>query len=254
MKKLLIVLGALLAVVAIGVFASSFFLGSLVTRGVNRYAPGITGTPVTLESAALSPLSGTGTLKGLFVGNPPGWKNPKAFSFGKVHLDIEPRSLLGDHIIINEMVIEAPEFVYETKLISSNVKEILDNIERSLGRGGDTPADQPTTDDGKPLKFTVKRFRLENAVVTVGAGNSSIAAKMPAMMLTDLGVKEGGLTANQLATRVLTQILTDITRAVAGAALNAGSASGAAGKDAAVSAAKKAGEELKKLIGGNADK
>lgn len=251
MKKLLIVLGSLLALVAIGLFVASFFLGSLVTKGVNRYAPGITGTPVTLASASISPLSGTGTLNALFVGNPPGWKSDKAFSFGKVHLNVEPRSLLSDHIIINEMVIEAPEFVYETKIISSNVKEILNNIEKGLGRGGDTPADQPETADGKPLKFTVKRFRLENAKVTIGAGNSSFVAQMPPLILADLGTKEGGLTANQLATQVLAHILTNITRAVAGAALNAGSASGAAGADAAVSAAKKAGEELKKLIGGD---
>lgn len=244
MKKLLLILGSLLVLIVVGLFVASFFLGSIVAKGVNRYAPEITGTPVTLESASISPFSGTGTLTGLFVGNPSGWKSDKAFSFGKIHLHVEPPSLLGDHIIIQELVIEAPEFVYETNLVSSNVKEILNNIEKGLGSGG-KPAEQPVADDGKPLTFTVKNFRLENAKVTVGAGNSSFAAQMPALVLSDLGTDEKGLTANELATEVLAQILGNLTRAVAGSALNSGSAS---------DAAKQAADNLKKLIGGEKKK
>lgn len=250
MKKILITLGVLLALIAIGLFAASFFLGSFVTKGVNRYGPGITGTPVVLEDASISPLSGSGTLNSLFVGNPPGWKSDKAFSFGKVHVNVEPRSLLSDHIIVNEVVIEAPEFVYETKIITSNLKEILNNIEESLGRSGEKPAEQPTSDEGKPLKFTVKSFRLEHARITIGAGTSSLIAEMPPLVLTDLGTRQGGITANELAKEVVAQILGNVSRAVAGSVLNAGSASGAAGIDSATEAAKRAGEGLRKIISG----
>jgi energy-coupling factor transporter transmembrane protein EcfT len=253
MKKLLIVLGSLLALVAIGLFVASFFLGSIVTKGVNRFAPGITGTAVTLDSASISPLSGAGTLNQLLVGNPPGWKSDKAFSFGKVHVSVEPRSLLGEHIIVNEVHIEAPEFVYETKIISSNIKEILNNIEKSIGGGTQTPGEQPTTKEGKPLKFEVKRFRLENAKVTLGVGATALSMPMPPLVLTDLGTKEGGITANQLATKIVANILANITKAVADSALNIGSASGAAGADAASDAAKKAGEGIRKLFGGEKD-
>ncbi|MDF3056289.1 MAG: hypothetical protein K0R17_504 [Rariglobus sp.] len=253
MKKLLIILGSLLALVVIGLVVASFFLGSIVTKGVNDFAPGITGTKVTLDSAAISPLSGAGTLKGLFVGNPPGWKSDKAFSFGKVHVSIEPRSLLGDHIIINEVLIEAPEFVYETKVFSSNIKDILNNIEKNLGGGTEKPAGEPTTKEGKPLKFEVKSFRLEKARATLGVGPSAITVPMPPLVLTDLGTKEGGITANQLATKVVANILTNITKAVADSALNIGSASGAAGADAVSGAAKKAGAGLKKIFGGDKD-
>jgi hypothetical protein len=137
MKKLLIIVGVFCAVVVIGVVVASLFLGSIVTKGVNRFAPRITGTKVTLDSASISPLSGSGTLHGLLVGNPEGWKSDKAFSFGKVHVSIEPASLVGDHIIIKEMLIEAPEFVYETKIISSNIKDLLKNIEANIGGTGE---------------------------------------------------------------------------------------------------------------------
>jgi uncharacterized protein involved in outer membrane biogenesis len=232
MKKLLIILSCLLAIVVIGAIAASFFLGTIVTKGVNTFAPKITGTKVTLDSASISPLSGSGTLTGLFVGNPAGWKSDKAFSFAKIHVSIAPMSLVGDHIVVNKVLIDSPEFVYETKIISSNIKELLNNIEASIGGGSSKPGDQPTTKDGKPLKFEVKSFRLENAKVT-------------------LGTAEGGVTPDQLAAKVLTNVLGNITQAVAESALNVGSASGAAAGDAATGAAQKAGESLKKLFGGD---
>jgi len=250
MKKLIIIAGSLLAVVAIGALVASLFLGSIVTKAVNRFAPGVTGTKVTLESASLSPLSGSGTLNGLFVGNPEGWKSDKAFSFGKVHVSVVPASLVGDHIIVKEMVIEAPEFVYETKIISSNIKDLLKNIEANIGGTGEKkPAEQPTTKDGKPLKFEVKSFRLENAKVTLGVGPTAITLPMLPLVLTDLGTAEGGITPDQLVTKVMANVLTNITKAVANSALSIGGATGAAATDATSGAVKKAGAGLKKLFG-----
>lgn len=252
MKKFIIIAGSLLALVVIGALVASLFLGSIVTKGVNRFAPGITGTKVTLDSASISPFSGSGTLNGLFVGNPEGWKSDKAFSFGKVHVSVVPASLIGDHIIVKEMIIEAPEFVYETKIISSNIKDLLKNIEENIGGTfKKKPTEQPTTQDGKPLKFEVKSFRLENAKVTLGVGPTAITLPMLPLVLTDLGTAEGGITPDQLATKVMANILANITKAVANSALSIGSASGAAATDAASSAAKNAGAGIKKLFGGD---
>lgn len=242
MKKLLIILGGLLILAVIGAFVASFYLGSAVTKGVNHFGPGITGTKVTLDSAALSPLSGSGTLNGLFVGNPAGWKSDKAFSFAKVHLSITPSTLFDDFIVVNEVVIDGPEFVYETKIFTSNIKELLANIEKNIGGTKGKPAKQPTTKEGKPLKFEVKSFRLENAKVTVGVGANAIIVTMPPLILTDLGTREGGLTADQLATKIMAAVLNNITKAAAGSILKEGSISGAA---------KKAGEDIKKLFNGS---
>lgn len=252
MKKLLIILASLLALLVVGAFVASFFLGSIVTKGVNTFAPKITGTPVTLDSATISPLTGSGTLHGLFVGNPEGWKSDKAFSFAKVHVSVAPRSLLGDHIVVNEVVIDSPAFVYETKIIGSNIKDLLDNIEKNIGGSSDKPASgQPASKDGKPIKFAVKSFRLENATVTLGVGPTAITVPMPPLVLTDLGVKEGGITPDQIVAKVMTNILANITKAVAESALQIGGATGAAATDSISGATKKAGEGLKKLFGGD---
>jgi uncharacterized protein involved in outer membrane biogenesis len=232
MKKLLVILGVLAALVVIAAVVLSFFLGAIVTKGVNTFAPKITGTKVTLDSASLSPLSGSGTLKGLFVGNPEGWKSDRAFYMGKVHVSVAPTSLLGDHIVVNEVVIDGPEFVYETKIISSNIKDLLNNINKNIGSTSSAaPAPTPATSSGKPLKFEVKSFRLENAKVTLGVGPTAITLPMPPLVLTDLGTSEGGITPDQLATKVMTQVLANIVSAVAQSVGNLGGAAGAAAKD-----------------------
>src|SRR5689334_20215807 len=134
MKKILLFgVGSLLVLALVGYVVMQFFLGSIVKAGVNKFGPTITQTKVQLNGANISPLSGEGTLTGLSVGNPKGWSDQNAFNLGQVHVDVEPFSVLGDHIVINEIIIDKPEFLYETKIVASNIGDLLKNIEQVLG-------------------------------------------------------------------------------------------------------------------------
>ena len=95
--KILLAVVILLALLWVGM---NFFVGSLTKTAINRYGPRMTQTKVVLGGAEVSPLSGNGTLTNLFVGNPAGWSSDKAFSFGKIHVEVVPSSIFKDHIII----------------------------------------------------------------------------------------------------------------------------------------------------------
>ena len=111
MKKILGFSVGVLVLLAVGLYITmQFFLGGIVKSAVNRVGPKVTQTRVLLQEANISPLSGEGTLTGLSVGNPDGWSQGDAFKLGKVHVNMEPFSLMKDHIVINELVIEQPEF------------------------------------------------------------------------------------------------------------------------------------------------
>src|SRR3954451_9864749 len=102
MKKVLGYSVAILVILALALYITlQFFLGGIVKAGVNKFGPGITQTKVALQAANISPLSGQGTLSGLAVGNPTGWSATDAFRLGKAHIDVEPFSLLKDHIVVN---------------------------------------------------------------------------------------------------------------------------------------------------------
>lgn len=247
MKKLLIVVGIILGLGLVGLIVMTFFLGSIVTAGVNSFGPKITQTKFTLASATVSPLTGSGTLKGLVIGNPQGWSDRDLAALGKIHVSVAPFSIMGDHIVVNEVTIEAPEFNYETKLVSSNVASLLKNIEAATG-GGKEAAPQPTTKSGKPIKFEVKKFRLTNGKVRlgVGGGGAGMTLPMPDIELTDLGTKEGGITPDQLALAVMKNVTGSIVSATTKAVGEIGKTTGAA----AAEGAKKMGEGVKKLFGG----
>jgi len=243
LKKILIYGTLTLLIIAIGAYITlQFFLGSIVKSGVNRMGPDITQTKVELKAATLSPLSGIGTLTGLSVGNPAGWTAENAFYLGQVHINLEPFSVFRDHIEINEIIIEQPEFVYETKLVASNIGDLLKNIEASLG-----PGKEPAKDEArKPIKLVVKKFVMRNGRVTLGIGTAAMTMPMPAVELTNLGVAEGGLTPKQLAFAIMRSVTTGVVAASTQALTKVGGTTGAA----ALEGAKQVGEALKGIFGG----
>jgi hypothetical protein len=243
-KKILFVGGGGLAIAVFGFFALQFFLGAVVRTGVNAIGPKITQTKVELAGASISPLTGRGTLTGLYVGNPKGWSSDKAFYLGKIHVSLKPISVLGDHIIVDEIIIDAPQFVYETKIVASNINDLLKNIEAATGTK-DAGA-QPVTKSGKPIKFEVRHFKMTNGKVTLGVGAAAIPLPMPDIELRDLGTKEGGITPDQLVYAVMKSVTGSVIGATTKAAREVGATTGAAAADAV----KKTGEGIKKLFGG----
>ena len=230
MKKLLKVLAVLALLGVVALVAIGFSLGPIVKKAVNSVGPRITGTKVELADANISPLTGGGTLTGLFVGNPEGWTGDKALYLGTVRASLQPTSLLGDHVVVNEVFIDGPEFVYERLLMGgSNLDALLKQIETNTG-GGTRPPKADPTEPGKPMKFSVKSFRLQNAKVTLIGAGRTINLTLPPFTITDLGVAEGGITVDQVAVKVLQQVLAQVGAAAAvelktigGAALEGGS-------------------------------
>ena len=246
MKKIIGYSVAVLLVLAIGLYVTMhFFLGGIVKSAVNRIGPRITQTKVELQAANISPLSGIGTLSGLSVGNPTGWSQTDAFRLGKVHINLEPFSLMKDHIVINELTIDEPEFFYETKVVASNIGDLLKNVEQAVG-GKDTPK----TAGEKPVKLVVKKLTLKDGRVTIGAAGQVVTVPLPPIDMTDIGVKEGGVTPAQLGVAIMRHVTPTIIAASMQALTTGGGAAGAA----AVEGAKQVGEAIKGLFGGQKKK
>src|ERR1051325_2746032 len=114
MKKLIIrgvVVVLVLLLAALGV--SIYFLGSIVKKGVETVGPQITRTEIRLDGATLSLLSGSGKLKGLFVGNPQGFKTESAIKVGSVGVGVAPGSVFSEKVHVKEVNILAPEITFE---------------------------------------------------------------------------------------------------------------------------------------------
>src|ERR1043165_9796691 len=100
MKKLLSITGILVGLLVIAFVVLSFFLGSIVTAGVDKFAPQLTQTNFTPASPHIPPSTGVGTLSGLEIGNPKGWSENNLCALKKIHVDVVPSSIFGDHIVV----------------------------------------------------------------------------------------------------------------------------------------------------------
>lgn len=246
MKRTLVIV----LVVGIAVYLGlDFFLGSVVKAGVIGFGPRLTGTKVELGSASLSPLTGSGTLRDLVVGNPPGWSDQNAFSLGRVHIKVEPFSIFGDHIVIDEIIVDGPVFNYETKLVSSNIKDLLKGI-KGFSSGKDA-GKVPAAKNGQPIKFVVGKFRLTNGTARLGVGAAGLPIPLPPISIDDLGVKEGGITPDQLAGVMMENVLAGIVTGTADALGKIGATAGATAAEKSKEAAEDATNGVKKLFGGH---
>jgi uncharacterized protein involved in outer membrane biogenesis len=224
MKKLLYILGGLFALAVIAVVVIIFKLGSIVKTAVNRVGPEITQTTFVLNSAEISPFSGSGTLKELTIGNPKGWTTAHAFFLKEISISLVPKSLTGDHIVINSILIDNPEITYETTITNSNLQDLLKNIQQSTGGTNQPtqPETKPQAKPGKEPKIEIKSFRLQNVTVQVAGAGNVYTVTLPELVMENLGTQEGGLTPNQLAAAIIKEISIQVGKAALNSAAKKG--------------------------------
>jgi uncharacterized protein involved in outer membrane biogenesis len=198
-KKLLIfgTLGVVVLVLAVVVFLN-FFLDSSVERAVEKVGPRFTQTTVEVGSVNLSPFSGAGTIKGLVVGNPEGFKTPYAIKMGNASMALQPSSLLKDKIVIHSINVQGPEVTFETDLQQNNLSKIMANVEQVIGTEESTK------------KFQVDELAVKGGIISVNVstlGGKSVSVPLPDIYLKDLGTGPEGITAADLTRQVLKAII-----------------------------------------------
>jgi len=213
-KKLYIVLGVIAGVILVVYLVLIFFVGSLVTTAVNRYGPQLAKTDVHLTEAHISPLSGEGSLDQLIVANPPGWSKNNAFSLKSIHVAVAPSTIFSDHVVIKEIVIDSPEILYETRVLTSNIGDIVKGLQHDQSRG----TTDAKTKSGATIKFEVDHLLVKGGTIKLSvAGAAAVPLTMPTIDLHDLG-KDGGITSTQLATLITETLLKTVVQSAAGAA------------------------------------
>lgn len=240
-QNVALVFAGFLGLIAFGYFVAIFFCGGLVRTAVNRIGPVVLKAPVVLDEATLAPMSGKGTLTDLRIGNPAGWSQNDALRVSRVQVQVQPFSVFDDPVLIEELKIESIVINYETKIVASNISDLLKNAEKSLGLSGA----ETKNADGKPIRLIVKKFVLRNATVNLSAGGQNMVIPLPEIDLVDLGVKEGGLTPPQLGFAILRAVTANV---VAASTRALGAVGGTAGA-AALKNAKQIGEAIKGFFG-----
>ena len=244
MKKIIIRVSiVLLVLIILAIIGVGLSIDGLVKRGVETAGPMLTQVQVKLDSVNLSLFSGAGKMKGLFVGNPTGYKTPSAMQVGVASLALQPRSVFGDKVIINSINLQGPEITFETDLKGNNLSKILSNVQDATG-GTDHDKSQPSGAKSN-RKLQVDDFLISGAKVNVSVTTlgKSVTLPLPEIHLTALGQGPAGITAAELTKLVLQEIEKAASqvasKAVADLAKDAAGLTKGIGADAAGAAADK---------------
>lgn len=219
-KKLIVILGfGLVLVIVAAVVLPLVFIDPLIKTAVEKAGPMVAKVETRLDGANVSLLSGKGTLKGLFVGNPAGFKSPFSVKAGEVTLAVNPGSLLADKVVVREIRLINPEVAFEGGPMNNNFSKILDNVTAFTG-GASTNA---TTDPGPGKKLQVDELVVSGAKVTATTQLSSgrpVTLELPEIRLAGLGTGPEGITAGdlmavllkELSNRAMTAMGTELTK------------------------------------------
>ena len=212
MKKVIKIIGVLIALAVVGVICVFFFLGSIVKKGVETVGPKVTKTEVKLDGATLSLFSGSGELKGFLVGNPEGFKSPAAIKVGSTAVQVQPGSVMSSKVVVRSVKLVAPEITLEATLSGNNLTKLLDNIKGSAEKDK-----QATTkkEQSSSKKLQVDDFLITGAKVQGSAMGWSGTVPIPDIHLTNLGQGENGITAAELSEKVFAELVQSTLKAVA---------------------------------------
>lgn len=219
MKKAAIALLVLLLLGAGGAYLALNYVDVIVKWALEHYGPEVTGVTVNVGEVKISPRDGRGSIRGLELGSPPGFAAPRSARFGEIRVSLDPATLTAPVIVIRELVVDAPQVTYERGNKTTNLDAIQQRIDAYVQR-----LDAESAAEGRDVRkskrrFIVQRLTLKGARVTMtnpGLRGQGIAFELPDVQLRDLGQREGGLTASEIAARVTAALQNRIAQKVMG--------------------------------------
>jgi hypothetical protein len=225
MKKFAAVLVLLLAAGIAAYFLLNNPLGRLVKLAIDEFGPKMTRADVRVGTVQIAAADGQGTISGLLLGNPEGFKTDYALKADTVEIAIEPASIAQNVVIIHKILIDAPHITYEKGDSGSNFDAIQHNVEQYLG------ASSGKGDKGGNKKMIIDSFIIRNAKVNY---NGTLDLSLPDIELHDVGKKSGGATSAQVVRALVAELNAKLVLALAKTAVISGVGGVAVGAGMAV--------------------
>jgi hypothetical protein len=221
MKKIFVGVALLVVIGAVAVWYVVSSLDAIVEAAIERYGSEATGAPVSVGAVEISLRSGEAGIRGLVIGNPPGFQGPSAFELGKIRVAIDPETVTGNPLVVKEIRIEGPKVSYEIGPRGSNLDAIQRNVDAFSARyagGSGKEAAEPSEAPGEE-----KTFIIENLIVRDGSVNARFSAKkdeayeakLGAIHVKNIGKKRGGATGSEVTSEILRALVGDASRVAA---------------------------------------
>lgn len=198
----------LLILIGLGLFAvyGLYQLDLTIENKIRTIGTSTTQTPVTLSEAKISLRNGEGQLSNLIITNPDGFNSPYAFAIDNIELEIDPKSVMQQVIVVRNITIDGAKLIAEEKGYRNlNLYQLHQNIMQST----------PQSPDISEKRFMVEQITFANnqlRLVTEKFGEKDL--DLASFTINNIGDKTQGLTPNQLAPALVTPVIAKATETV----------------------------------------
>jgi hypothetical protein len=204
MKVLKIGLVVLVVLVVLTVGVTVYLVNnidSIVKNVVESEGPKLTQTEVSVRDVDIALREGRGELSGFTVANPRDFDTPNAVKAEQLVVDIEPRSITSDVLVINEIIVKGITVTAEQKGLTTNLQTLLQSLQQASG-------DREAATEESDVRLMVEQVRFAEGIVNlVTESYGEYAVELPAFDVSDLGTREQGLTPAQLGRAILQPLI-----------------------------------------------
>jgi len=193
MKTFLKIFAGLVFVLILALSGVYLERNKLIKMAVEKFGPKFTQTTVRLAEVDFQPFQGHLMLKELHIGNPKGFSEKDLFSLGSITVDVQPKSLLSDKIIIKKIMIDKVSASYEIANGTNNIAALQKNI---LGEPKPSAQKEPLPDTAKAQKdkpaktVVIKDLTVKDAEVSASISGIGMTLPLPTIHMTDIGEKK----------------------------------------------------------------
>jgi uncharacterized protein involved in outer membrane biogenesis len=212
MKRLLIIGAVVVVAVVVVIVVVLLNLGSAIKTVVERVGSDATKAKVTLGSAEVALTSGSGTLRDLTIGNPAGFTTDHAIRLGQISVTLDVASVNSNPIVVKEIVVGAPQIIYEFGAVGSNLDALKRNVAAYSGSGGSAPKQG---DEAGGRRLVIENLYIRDGRVDVRANflkDQNAGTTLPEIHLRDIG-KQGGAATGASAAEITQQVIAAIANA-----------------------------------------
>jgi hypothetical protein len=206
LKKLLVVVVALLVVL----FAAIFYLDSIAGSAIEKGGTYATGVPVTLDKTSIGLLGGTFSLSSLKIANPPGYDPAPIFELKSLETGVSLGSLRGDVVEVPKLVIDGVRVRLDVKDGKPNYAVLTDNLKRFSSASS-------SAEEKSGKKVVIRELIVKDVAVSADLSLLSplpAGAKpeltLPTITLKDVGAAGGGSSLGEAVGVVVAAILNSV--------------------------------------------
>ncbi len=222
MKKALIIISIILVLIVVGVFVLMSSLNSLVAKAIEKNGTDATQTSVTVSGVELKLREGSGSIKGLTVASPDGFKAEEAFSLKDITVVMDIESLRMDPIVMTEIHIQAPVINAEIlKNGASNIDELRKRVQEFAGSSSGGVEDDSGQQAGRDRKLRIDLFIFEKGSINIDASELGLEKRtidLPEIRLSNIGGDDGA-TPDEITKIILEAVAEKVSAEIAGSEL-----------------------------------